>query len=72
MLSTVWEDINMEAEAIVISEINYEPSSLSNTIYDVIDNRNERRKLINKSTGKGLSADLDAIRKHRDNIIRFK
>jgi hypothetical protein len=68
LLGTVWEDINHEAEAIVISEIKYEPGSLSNSIYEVIDDKEKRRKLIKNSKVKGLYADLNEIRSHRDII----
>lgn len=68
MLSTIWDDINYEAEAIVVSDITYEPGFLSNSIYDIIDDRNKRRRLLKQSKVKGLYSDLDAIRKHRDVI----
>lgn len=68
MLSTIWDDIDAEAEAIRITPTNYDPCSLMNSLYDVIDNKIERRRRIKQSTTKGLYAELDAIRKHRDII----
>lgn len=68
MLSTIWDDINYEAEAIVISDINYEPYSLSNSLYEIIDDKAKRHRLIKQSKVKGLYADLEAIRNHRDII----
>lgn len=67
-LRDIWDDINYEAEAIVVSDINYEPGSLSNSIYEIIDDRTKRRRLLKQSQVKGLYSDLDAIRKHRDVI----
>jgi hypothetical protein len=68
MLSTIWDDINAEAEAIRITPTEYDPCSLMNSLYDVIDNKTERRRRIKQSTTKGLYADLGAIRSHRDII----
>lgn len=68
MLSTIWDDIDYEAEAIVVSNITYHPESLSNSIYEVINDRNKRRRLLKQSQVKGLYSDLKAIRKHRDII----
>ena len=68
MLSTIWMDVNHEAEAIVISDIKYEPSSLTNLLYEVIDDRTKRRKFLKQKKIKGLLSDLHLIRDHRDKI----
>ena len=68
MLSTIWDDINYEAEAIVISDINYEPYSLCNSLYEIIDDKAKRHRLIKQSKVKGLYGDIELIRKHRDTI----
>lgn len=68
MLSTIWDDINHEAEAIVVSDIKYEPGVLANVLYDVIDDRDKRLRIIKQSSVKGLFAGLDLIREHRDSI----
>jgi hypothetical protein len=69
-LVTIWEDINNDAEAIVISDTKYEPSSLSNIIYDVIDNKSKQKKLVKNSRVKNLYSQINDIRDHRDVILK--
>lgn len=69
LLSSVWDDIDHEAEAIVVSDITYDPTSLSNVIYKIIDDREQRHKLLKRNKIRGLYADLDPIRQHRDHIV---
>jgi hypothetical protein len=68
MLTTIWDDIDNEAEAVVIEDINYNPCSLSNILYDVIDDVRCRRKHIKEGMIKGLSSEINSIRSHRDRI----
>ena len=68
MLSTIWDDINREAEAIVIRDTKYNPGSLSNILYDVIDNRTKRRQAILTSKVKGIFKELGDIRSHRSQL----
>lgn len=68
LLESIWQDIDHEAEAIVVTDISYNPTSLTNTIYDIIDNREQRRELLKRNKIRGFYADLDSIRQHR-NII---
>lgn len=68
MLSTIWDDINNEAEAIVICDTQYNPCSLSNTVYDVIDDFKKRRHAILTSKVKGLFGELENIRQHRTEL----
>ena len=68
MLTTIWDDINAEAEAVMVSKINYNPGSLMNSLYEVIDDRTKRRQRIKQSNTKGLYAELGMIRSHRDNV----
>lgn len=68
LLSSIWQDIDHAAEAIVVSDITYDPTSLSNSIYKIIDDREQRHKLLKNNKVKGLYRDLDAIRQHRNNI----
>jgi len=68
LMESIWEDINTEAEAIVISDIKYRPESLSNIIYNIIDNKNKRHKILKNSEVRGLYFDIDEIRAHRDVI----
>jgi hypothetical protein len=70
MLSTIWEDIDNEAEAIVLSETKYEPSSLSNKLYDILDDRDARRKVLKNNKIPGLFADLHLIRDHSEVIMK--
>lgn len=69
MLTTIWDDIAKSAETIVIADTKYNPGSLSNLLYVVIDDRVKRHQLIRKNRVKGLFAELDDIRKHRDELI---
>lgn len=68
LFESIWHDIDYEAEAIVVSDITYDPSSLSNSIYKIIDDRDARHKLLKNNKVKGLYRDLDKIRQHR-NVI---
>lgn len=68
MLSTIWDDINNEAESIPITDIKYDPMSLSNSTYDIIDNRELRHKLFKLKKTPNLYKDIDLIRQHRDAI----
>lgn len=47
ILTTIWDDINCEAEAITINDIEYDPSLLCNTIYDKIGNIDNIREHLN-------------------------
>ena len=69
MDSSICDDINNNAEAIVITDINYELRSLSNIVYDIIDDDNKRKEVIKRNKVKGLYSDLYAIRLHRNCII---
>lgn len=69
MLSAIWDDIDQEAEAIVMADTKYDPGCLSNSLYEVIDNRTKRRQVIKKNKIKGLFANIDEIRKHRDELV---
>jgi len=72
MLASIWDDINREAESIIISDIKYNPTNLSNILYNIIDNRVKRRQYIkqnrHKSTHDSVKADFKAIQRHRDEI----
>lgn len=68
MLSTIWDDINHEAEAIVICDTKYNPGSLSNIVYDVIDDFKKRRHAILTNKVKGLFSELEDIRQHRTHL----
>lgn len=68
LFTGIWDDINHEAEAIVVSDISYNPNSLSNLIYEIIDNRNKRREVIRRSNHKGLHSEINEIKHHRDQI----
>ena len=70
MLSTIWDDIDRDAEAIVIDDTKYDPGYLSNALYDVIDNRTKRRQAIKKSKFGALFREIDIIRKHRDELAQ--
>lgn len=69
MLTTIWDDINHDAEAILILDADYKLSSLSNIIYDIIDDKKRRRKVIKESKTPGLYGDIEAIRSHRNLLI---
>jgi len=62
MLSTIWNDINYNAEAIVICDTKYNPTSLSNFLYDSIHNRTKRRNLDRKN--KKLRKEHLLIKEH--------
>lgn len=66
-MSMIWADINFEAEAIVFSDIPYRPGSLSNEVYDIIDDRDKRHQLIKQNKVNG--SELSMIRVHRDCIM---
>lgn len=68
LLESIWQDIDYEAETIVVTDIPYNPTSLTNTIYDIIDNREQRHNVLKRNKIHGLYADLDPIRQHRNNI----
>lgn len=70
MLSTIWEDIDNDAEAIVLTDTKYKPTSLSNKLYEILDSRDNRRKALKQNTIHGLYSDLHLISKHRDNIMK--
>ncbi|CAH6418452.1 Hypothetical protein HVR_LOCUS159 [uncultured virus] len=66
MLARIWDDINREAEAIVIMDIKYNPGSLTNKLYDIIDNRTKRRQTFKENKIKGLYKDFYLVRAHRE------
>ena len=65
---TIWDDINHEAEAIVIRDTKYDLGSLSDSTYEVIDDPKKRRTRILTSNVKGLFKDLNLIRQHRSEL----
>lgn len=68
MLSTIWDDIDNELEAIVISDIKYHPTSLSNNIYEILHDSTSRHKILKSNKIKGLYSNLQLIQDHRDII----
>jgi hypothetical protein len=66
MISTIWDDINNDAEAIVLTDIEYEPSSLSNQLYEILDDKTPLVLFLKKNK---LPSDFSKIKNHRDNII---
>ena len=68
LLATIWDDINQEAEAIVIRDTKYPPGSLSNATYEVLDDPKKRRNRILTSKVRGLFKDLSLIRQHRSEL----
>lgn len=64
--TTIWDDINNDTDVIVISNINYNPTSLSNSTYEVIDNRKQKRALTRKN--KQLHDDYESIIQHKHQI----
>lgn len=70
MQATIWDDIDYEAETIVISDsFTYDPLSLTNEIYDIVDDQVKRRAVLRKNKIQGHYKDLDLIRAHRDAIV---
>lgn len=67
MLSTIWHDINHEAEAVVINDTKYSPTSLSNSLYDILDNRKKRKNATHKS--KILRKDYNLISEHKLELV---
>ena len=65
---SMWHDIDYDAEAIVVSDVKYNPSSLGNHIYKILDNRAQRHKFLKQNKIRGLYKDFDDIRQHRDTI----
>ena len=61
---TVWEDINIEVEALPITPITYDPGSLTNKLYDIIDNKTELRKTLIGNKVTGLYKDVPIIQDH--------
>lgn len=67
MLYDVW--ISSDENIRPITKVKYKSSSLTNLLYEIIDNRNKRREIIRSNKAKELLPDLRFIRKHRDNIV---
>ncbi len=68
MLDTIYDDINYDAEAITITDINYEPGSLTNNLYNIIEDKDFRQKILKKNKVKGLYKDLYQIQTHMSQI----
>lgn len=68
MLATIWDDIDYEAEAIVVSDIKYDPTSLSNITYEMLYDKVRRRQILKRNKVKGLYKDLDQIRAHSESV----
>lgn len=60
----IWDDINRSAEAIAIEDFSYKPISLSNLLYQILDDTEARKRVLRKNEIPGLFQDLAAIRKH--------
>lgn len=67
MLSTIWDDIDNDCDAITITEINYKYGSLSNNIYEVLYNKAKLKILLKNN--KGLFSQIQSIQAHKDTII---
>src|SRR5205085_1717265 len=65
LLDTVWQDIEKGRDLSVVP-INYQISSLSSKIYDIIDDKEARREVLKKSKGLGIYHELTMITKQRD------
>jgi hypothetical protein len=71
MSITIWDDINYEAETIVVNNtFSYDTLSLTNQIYDMMDDPVKRHQILAKNEIRGLYQDLECIRAHRDVIER--
>lgn len=70
MLSTIWEDIDNEAEAIVLTDTKYQPTSLSNKLYEIINDKEARHKVLKGNKIRGLYADLSAIQEHEKVVMK--
>ena len=69
MLSTIWDDINNNAEAIVITDIPYHCGSLSNILYEILDDKEKFRNIIKNNNIVGLYSDIPLIQSHRNIIM---
>lgn len=63
----IWDDIDNEADIIPISMFNYDSKYLTNNLYDILSNRNNRRSFINKN--KSSKPDIKKIIDHT-NLIK--
>ena len=73
-LATIWEDIEQGCESITLSEINYDPRYLNNTLYQLMDEKKLQRKLFrdqkswSRQSLRNLNViqpvDIKRIRKH--------
>lgn len=70
MSESIWDDINHELESIILCPptLKYNSGSLTNKLYDIIDDKLKRRKILKENTVKGLYSDLQLIRQHRDSL----
>lgn len=64
MLSRMCDDILQAYECQPISDINYNPNSLTNLTFDMLRDSSTRRKILSANTIQGLYADLPAIQAH--------
>lgn len=69
MLATIWDDISLNCEAIVIIRTKYRTTSLSNILYTIIDDREKRHDILKTNQLKGLYNDIDLIREHSKELI---
>lgn len=65
---TIWDDINTEVEALPVSLVKYDPGSLTNKLYDIIDDKAKLRQTLLENKVVGLYKDVSIIQEHRDII----
>lgn len=70
MLSTIWDDINQEVEAIVIDDnFEYSVDSLTNEVYELADDPVKYRLLLSQNKVRGQYQDLAHIRTHQNRLF---
>jgi len=71
MFSTLHEDLDTDdIDTILVSVAPYNHRSLTNELYEILDDKDARKRVLHQNKEKGKYRALSSIQKHRSDLVR--